>query len=107
MAAGAAEIVRQLQFAAIRAFLIVDGRQRVVAATHVALGRRCFSLGEGHAGTCSSFSTIGFGRQGNQEKRPIRPQPWRPRDRSFAVLPIAKFLYVSTPAPPLKNAGAA
>jgi hypothetical protein len=42
----------QLQLAAVRAFLEAGRRQRMMAAAHVALGRRCFSLGDGHCGTC-------------------------------------------------------
>jgi hypothetical protein len=53
MAASAAQIVRTLQFAAIRAFLKRRDAQRVVATTHVALRGRGFSLGDGHVGTCS------------------------------------------------------
>jgi hypothetical protein len=53
MAAFGAQIVRQLELAAIRAFLIVDRLQRMMAAAHVALRRRCFSFGDGHPGTCS------------------------------------------------------
>jgi hypothetical protein len=53
MAAGGAEIVRQVKLAAILAFLVIDRLQRMVAAAHVALRRRGFSLGDGHAGTCS------------------------------------------------------
>ncbi len=53
MAAGGAQIVRQAKLAAIRAFLIVDRLQGIMAATHVALRRRSFSLGDGHPGTCS------------------------------------------------------
>jgi hypothetical protein len=49
MAAGRAQIVRQLEFAAIRAFLERGGLQRMVAAAHVALRRRGFSLGDSHA----------------------------------------------------------
>ena len=37
----------------LRAFLILGRLQRVVAAAHVALGGRGFSLGDGHRGTCS------------------------------------------------------
>src|SRR3954468_12472499 len=38
-----AHVVRQLQFAAIGAFLELRGLQRMVAAAHVPLGRRSFS----------------------------------------------------------------
>ena len=46
--ASTADIVRQLQLAAIRAFLKGNGGQRMMAATHVAAGRRGFALGNGH-----------------------------------------------------------
>src|SRR4051812_26236780 len=58
MAAGGAEVMRQPELAAIRAFLIIGRLQRVVAAAHVALRRRGFSLGDGHPGTCSN--KLGF-----------------------------------------------
>jgi hypothetical protein len=51
VAASRAQIVRQLQFAAIRAFLELGQRQRVMAAAHVPLGRRGFSLRDSHCGT--------------------------------------------------------
>jgi hypothetical protein len=53
MATGRAQIVRQAKLAAIRAFLIIYGLQRVVTATHVPLRGRSFSLGDGHPGTYS------------------------------------------------------
>jgi hypothetical protein len=37
MAASSAQIVRQMQLAAVRAFLEIDRLQRVMAAAHVAL----------------------------------------------------------------------
>jgi uncharacterized membrane protein YecN with MAPEG domain len=43
--------VRQLQFAAVRAFLERGRLQRVMAAAHVPLRRRGFSLGDSHCGT--------------------------------------------------------
>ena len=51
VAAGGAQMVGALQFAAIRAFLESRGRQRIVSATHVAPRRRSFSFGDGHCGT--------------------------------------------------------
>src|SRR5690348_7897553 len=51
VAASRAQIVRKLQFAAVRAFLERRGLQRVMAAAHVPLGRRGFSLGDSHCGT--------------------------------------------------------
>src|SRR5205085_4807268 len=53
MTAARAEVVREAELAAIRAFLIPDRLQRIVAAAHIALGGRGFSLGDGHRGTCS------------------------------------------------------
>jgi len=53
MAASVAHMVRTLQFAAIRAFLKGFDLQRIMATTHAALGRRSFSLGDSHLGTCS------------------------------------------------------
>jgi hypothetical protein len=49
----AAQIVRPLEFAAIRAFLERFDAQRMMAAAHVPPGRRGFSFGDGHLGTCS------------------------------------------------------
>ena len=46
--AGRAEIVRALQFAAVRAFLERLDAQRIMAATHAALGRGRFSLWDSH-----------------------------------------------------------
>jgi hypothetical protein len=51
MAACRAQIVRQLQLAAIRALLERRRLQRVVAAAHVPLRRRGFSLRDSHCGT--------------------------------------------------------
>src|SRR5688572_29851054 len=52
VATGRAEVVRQAKLAAIRAFLEIGRRQRVMAAAHVPLGRRSFSLRDSHCGTC-------------------------------------------------------
>jgi hypothetical protein len=52
MAAGGAHVVGQLQLAAIRAFLELLGLERMMAAAHVPLRRRGFSLGDSHSGTC-------------------------------------------------------
>jgi hypothetical protein len=62
MAAGAAKVVRALQFAAIGAFLKGFDLQAVVAATHAALRGRRFSLGNGHDLSCilNSVSRIGY-----------------------------------------------
>src|SRR5690606_29441412 len=48
VAAGGAKVMRQLQLAAVRAFLMPDRLQRMMAATHVATRRRSFSLGYCH-----------------------------------------------------------
>jgi hypothetical protein len=53
MAALATKVVRALELTAIRAFLEGRDRQRMVAATHIPLRRRGFSLGDSHFGTCS------------------------------------------------------
>src|SRR6476619_5464909 len=54
MAASRAQVVRQLQFAAVGAFLELGRRQRVMAAPHVPLRRRGFSLGDSHAAPSKS-----------------------------------------------------
>jgi hypothetical protein len=46
----------QLQLAAVRTFLELLGGQRMMAAAHIALGRRSFSLGDSHFGTCLKAS---------------------------------------------------
>ncbi|PAV93233.1 hypothetical protein WR25_13352 [Diploscapter pachys] len=51
MAAGGAQIVRTLQFAAVRALLERRDAERVVATAHAALRGRGLSLGDGHFGT--------------------------------------------------------
>jgi hypothetical protein len=56
MAARRAHVVRQLQFAAVRAFLELLCFQRMMAAAHIALRRRSFSLGDSHCGTCLDSS---------------------------------------------------
>jgi uncharacterized membrane protein YecN with MAPEG domain len=43
--------VRKLELTAVRAFLKLGRRQRMMAAAHVPLGRRSFSLGDSHCGT--------------------------------------------------------
>jgi hypothetical protein len=43
--------VRQLELAAVRAFLELGSLQRMMAAAHVPLGRRGFSLRDSHCGT--------------------------------------------------------
>ena len=49
--AGVAQIVRTLQFTAVRAFLKSLDAQRVVAAAHAATGGGSFPLGDSHVGT--------------------------------------------------------
>jgi hypothetical protein len=51
VAASRAHVVRQLEFAAVRAFLELGRSQRMVTAAHVPLGRRGFSLRDSHCGT--------------------------------------------------------
>src|SRR3954451_2355727 len=69
MAAGGAEVVRKPELAAIRAFLVVDRLQRVMAAAHVALRRRGFSLGDSHPGTCSNKLGFACGEHGAKGQR--------------------------------------
>jgi hypothetical protein len=57
MAAVAADVVRTLQFATVRAFVECFDLERIVRATHAATGRRYFSLGDSHGGTNSSNNT--------------------------------------------------
>src|SRR5438270_2550865 len=57
VAAGRAHVVRQLQFAAIGAFLERGGLQPMMAAAHVPLRRRGFSLRDSHCGTFEIFGT--------------------------------------------------
>jgi uncharacterized protein len=49
--ASIAQIVRALEFTAVRAFLEGLDAQRVVAAAHTATGGRSFPLGDSHVGT--------------------------------------------------------
>ena len=53
MVASVAQAMRTLQFAAVRALVEGFNLQRIVATTHPTTGGRCFSLGDGHFGTCS------------------------------------------------------
>ena len=72
MAALGAQIVGEPELAAIRAFLVIDRLQRMMAAAHVALGRRCFSFGDSHCGTC-------FAKNKNCDDLRLsqRETPWR------------------------------
>jgi hypothetical protein len=60
MAAGGTHMVWALQLATIGAFLEGFGLQRIMATTHAALGRRGFSLGDSHLGTCSISNKLEF-----------------------------------------------
>jgi uncharacterized membrane protein YecN with MAPEG domain len=76
MATAAAQIVRELQFAAIRAFLKAHRLDGVVAATHAALGRRRFSFGNGHGGSLPlifvrSADVAGTGRRSTAKPLPF------------------------------------
>jgi hypothetical protein len=57
MAASRAHVVRELQLTAVGAFLECCGLQRMMAATHVPLRRRGFSLGDSHCGTFKKDQT--------------------------------------------------
>src|SRR5206468_5676569 len=57
MAASRAHVVRQLQFAAVRAFLERSRLEPMMAAAHVPLRRRSFSLRDSHCGTFEIFGT--------------------------------------------------
>src|SRR5947209_15550547 len=57
VAAGRAHVVWQFQFAAIGAFLERGGLQPMMAAAHVPLRRRGFSLRDSHCGTFEIFGT--------------------------------------------------
>jgi hypothetical protein len=52
VAASVAQVVRALQFAAIAALMESFDLQRVMAAAHATAGRRGFSFGDSHFGTC-------------------------------------------------------
>src|SRR4051794_27388809 len=100
MAAGGAEVVRKPELAAIRAFLIIGRLQRVMAAAHVALRRRGFSLGDGHPGTCSNKLGFACGEHGAKGQRRVGRGPWRPEGSLRAARPIAIFPVVASgPAP--------
>ncbi|NIJ17501.1 hypothetical protein FHS54_002490 [Sphingobium vermicomposti] len=51
VAAGLAQIVRALEFTAIRAFLERFDAQRIMAAAHATAGRGSFPLWDSHVGT--------------------------------------------------------
>jgi hypothetical protein len=78
MAAGRAQIVRQLQFAAIRAFLKLDRLQRMMAAAQVPLRRRGVSLRDSHCGTFDINKNCDDLRQFQRvapRRRPDRREP--------------------------------
>src|SRR5689334_5070784 len=56
--ASRAHVVRQLELAAVRALLERRGLQRMMAAAHVPLGRRCFSLRDSHAAPLKAMKSI-------------------------------------------------
>jgi hypothetical protein len=58
MTTSIAQMVRTLQFTTIGAFLIRSNFERIMAAAHAALRRRCFSFGDSHFGTCSISKSI-------------------------------------------------
>jgi hypothetical protein len=58
MATRVANMMRAFQLTTVGAFLIRLDRKRIVAATHAAFGRRCFSFGDSHFGTCSISNLI-------------------------------------------------
>src|SRR3954471_14160874 len=89
MPARLAQVMRQAKLAAIRAFLIIDRLQRVMAAAHVALRRRGFSLGDGHPGTCSNKLGFANGEHGAKGQRQAARGPWRPERSLRAGPPIA------------------
>jgi hypothetical protein len=58
MAAMSAEIVRALEFAAVRALVKCISLERVMRAAIAPAMRRNFSLGDSHDGTCSLKTLI-------------------------------------------------
>jgi len=58
VAAGVAEVVRALELTAVRALLERRRGQRVMAAAHVPLGGRRFSLRDSHAAPLNALSSI-------------------------------------------------
>jgi hypothetical protein len=72
--------VRQLEFAAIGAFLELGRLQRMVAAAHVPLGRRGFSLGDSHCGTFNTILAVSI-KIATICASSQREIPWRRPDR--------------------------
>ena len=54
-----AQIVRTLQFATVRAFVMCFDLERIVRTAIAAAVGRYFSFGDGHGGTCSSINSNG------------------------------------------------
>src|SRR5690606_14213032 len=67
-----AQVVRALQFAAIRALVERLDLERVVRTAHAPAGRRSFSLRDSHRGTCSLKSLVVF--DGGPRPSPMRVQ---------------------------------
>src|SRR5215207_8864127 len=72
MTASRAQIVRQLELPAVGAFLERRWLQRMMAAAHVALRGRRFSLGDSHCGTFSWIDSIKMAtpRASSQRNKP-------------------------------------
>src|SRR5947209_13903482 len=90
MAASRAHVVRQLQFAAVRAFLERSRLEPMMAAAHVPLRRRSFSLRDSHCGT---FELFGLTIKNCDDLRLITagfllgaPRGWRPDRREPRLL---------------------
>src|SRR4051794_25486278 len=98
MAAGGAEVVRKPELAAIRAFLVIGRLQRVMAAAHVALRRRGFSLGDSHPGTCSNKLGFACGEHGAKGQRRVGRGPWGAGRSPLAGRPIKIFRAVANAA---------
>ena len=64
MSAGGTDMVRPLQLSAIGAFGMGIGRERMMRAPHVPLGRRCFSFWNRHGGNPFLNEVTRFCRQG-------------------------------------------
>jgi hypothetical protein len=57
MSAMVAQIVRTLQFAAVRALVMSFDLERIMRTAVAAAMGRYFSFGDGHGGTCSSINS--------------------------------------------------
>ena len=58
--AGVAQIVRTLEFTAVRALVMSFDLERIVCTAIAATVGRYFPLGDGHGGTCSSINSNGW-----------------------------------------------